>query len=521
MNALVKLWFLKLKGNIRNIFSKPTSAIFAILIIVLYGGLFIFSLMSGDDTLSMANFGSINNLILLILALNAFMIFAMLMQKKKALFFENDSFYLFAGPFKQSQVMKFLMSSIIMSALMLSAFSLIMMVLFGMDMAYDVPFLFLTFFSIALLNLFFVILIDYLYILSMNDERYKRVPKYVLGAFVILILAIFVWTLAQNDFDMKNGAILFLQSDLFYGVPMFGWVKLVLVSYVAGDMLGLSIGIVLLVGASSIIYWLMASYKGDFVEQAMQDAQEYTALYNDIKAGKRSTLSDKKLKDVSTTFKEGAQAILSKNMLLLRKTNDFIRVQDVITLTIYLVITLFTELGFMFFLYMMIFWLFNYIQGSDFMKDMNNYQIYLIPDSALKKLIYVILPTFLKLSVLIVAAMLVSTLVFQLQILDALQYFVMLLGYAALFVSGTVLSLRILKSRNNMIMESMLRMLICGLASLPSILLIIYIVNSQNFSALSMVSAMSLISLVLNFAISALIIWLCKGMMNGREIKSE
>lgn len=521
MDALIKLWVLKLKGNIRNVFSKPSSAIFAILIILLYGGLFIFSLTSGDQSLSMSNFVSINMVILLIIVFNAFFIFTMLAQKRKALLFENDSFYLFTGPFKQSQVMKYLMSNQLISAFMLSSISLIMIVIFGNELSFDVGFLVLVFFSIALLNLFFVIMIDYLYILSMGDERYKKVPKYVIGTYVILVLVIFVWILAQNNFDIKNGAMLFLESDLFYIVPMFGWVKLVLISYVANDVLALCIGILLLITSSSIIYWLMASYKGDFVEQAMQDAQEFTAYYREIKAGNRTSINDKKVKNITGEFKEGAAAILSKNILMLRKTNDFFRIQDVMTLSIYLIITLFTDLGFLFFLYMMIFWLFSSIQNSDFMKDMNNYQIYLIPDSGWKKLVYVILPTFFKTVILLSVAMVISSFIFQLNVLDALQYYIMLIGYASLFISGTVLSLRILKSRNNAIMENAMRMLICALASLPSILLIIYIMNSQNFSALSMITTMSLISLGLNFLISIVIIWLCKGMMDGREIKSE
>lgn len=45
-------------------------------------------------------------------------------------------------------------------------------------------------------------------------------------------------------------------------------------------------------------------------------------------------------------------------------------------------------------MYMMMFWLFTIVQNSDFMKDMNNYQIYLIPDHPLKKLLCVLLPTF-------------------------------------------------------------------------------------------------------------------------------
>ena len=64
------------------------------------------------------------------------------------------------------------------------------------------------------------------------------------------------------------------------------------------------------------------------------------------------------------------KAIFSKNMLLMRKTNDFIRMQDVMFVGIYLVITLIMGLGFSFSCYMLIFWMFSMIQNSDFMRDM-------------------------------------------------------------------------------------------------------------------------------------------------------
>ena len=52
---------------------------------------------------------------------------------------------------------------------------------------------------------------------------------------------------------------------------------------------------------------------------------------------------------------------------------------------IYLVITLIMGLGFSFYCYMLIFWMFSMIQNSDFMRDMKNYQIYLIPDAPIKE----------------------------------------------------------------------------------------------------------------------------------------
>ena len=151
---------------------------------------------------------------------------------------------------------------------------------------------------------------------------------------------------------------------------------------------------------------------------------------------------------------------------------------------------------------------------------MNNYQIYLIPDHPLKKMISVILPTFLKMIVPMVLALALSAVLYQSDMMTALQYGIMLLGYALLFISATVLSLRILKSRNNAMMENMLRMMIVVVAAIPSIALIIYFISKDTFTFATL-QQMTLLSLVMNIVISIVIILICAPMMNGREIKSE
>ena len=69
--------------------------------------------------------------------------------------------------------------------------------------------------------------------------------------------------------------------DRFYWVPLFGWIKMILVSYIASSWGLMLLGIGLLLISCMAAYLLLCGYKGDFVERAMQDAQEFTALYKD------------------------------------------------------------------------------------------------------------------------------------------------------------------------------------------------------------------------------------------------
>lgn len=522
MKALLYLYLTRMKGNIRNVFSKVSTAIFAGFMILLYGGMFIMILLNGDAALSMYNITDANIAIFVGIGFTLMMVCIMLMQSRKALFTENDAFYLFAGPFTRAQAMQFIMSQSIVSALLCGAVSMFMMVMIGSGLQYSFLFLLLVFFSHCLVYLFFTTLYYYVYLLTIRDEKkYKHISAIVVTVFAIVIAASFIAVLAQNHFVTDGIALKFLNSELFYFVPLFGWIKMVLVSCISGDVMLIVLGLVLLLASCGIVYYLMISFKGEFVEKAMQDAIEFTARYKEMKAGNRSSLKDKKIRDVkSKGFRKGAGAIFSKNMLIMKKSNSFLSFQDVIFIGIYLVISLIMDMGYMFFIYMMILWLFMTIQNAEFMREMDNYQIYLIPDTPFRKLWYLLAPYFIKYVFLVAVPVIIGGVLMQASVSEMIQYDIMLAGYSCLFISASVSATRLLKSRNNAIMENMLRMLIVLLASVPSIIVIVVVINLE-ITTVDVMTLSSILSLVMNFVISGIILYACKGMMNGREIKSE
>ena len=64
MKVLGKLYLLKLKGTIRNIFSKPSSAIFTIIMILLYGALIVMALSHPEIAMSVGNLQDVSMVIL-------------------------------------------------------------------------------------------------------------------------------------------------------------------------------------------------------------------------------------------------------------------------------------------------------------------------------------------------------------------------------------------------------------------------------------------------------------------------
>ena len=157
------------------------------------------------------------------------------------------------------------------------------------------------------------------------------------------------------------------------------------------------------------------------------------------------------------------------------------------------------------------------MNDAELLGDLKNYQIYLIPEKPLKKLVYAVIPAYLKIGMILGTAIIFAGILNRMPALDIIQYTCMLLGYAMVFLAGTILSMRLLKSRTNAMMENLLRMLIILVCAIPSGVLgvLCYFI----FRDLNMiVMAVSIITLVLNFAVSILIIVACQGMMNGREM---
>ena len=107
-------------------------------------------------------------------------------------------------------------------------------------------------------------------------SRFKRTAAIAALLYVLMVAAVYGMVVLQNDFALTGSGTLFLNTELFYWVPLFGWIKMILVSYIASSWGLMLLGIGLLLISCMAAYLLLCGYKGDFVERAMQDAQEFT-----------------------------------------------------------------------------------------------------------------------------------------------------------------------------------------------------------------------------------------------------
>ena len=128
------------------------------------------------------------------------------------------------------------------------------------------------------------------------------------------------------------------------------------------------------------------------------------------------------------------------------------------------------------------------------------------------------MPTFIKIFIVTAIAFILMGLYYQINLVMIFTYLLYVLGYTSIFISGNVLSLRILKSRSSAMFENFMRMIIMLIGSIPStiIIVVIYLIVGSRAIIWG-----SYVSLIMNFAVSFLILYGCRNMMNGRELKSE
>lgn len=521
MSALLKLWLLKGKGTIRNLFRKPSSAIFTTLMVLFYGGLFVMMFTMDEEIAIISKQFNIHLCIMIALGFCAMMIFMLMMQKKKALFLETDSFYLFSGPFTKESVMTYLSLQNVLRSMLFGALSLFIMVSYTMGMKLEILEYLMIFTVCSILVYFFLLLTDYLYILSITNEKYKRLSFIIASSLIVSILAVLLYSIIDANLNITDGLIQFVMSDIFYYVPVFGWAKLLLIAFIEKEFVSVIIGMILLLVSVVLLHYFFVHFKGDFYEKALEDSISYTEFYKSVKEGKSSSTKDIKIKkEINTTFKEGAWAVYSKNVLLMRKTKDLIGWKDVFIVGLYLAISYFSQLGYMFFMYMLMIYIYSAIEESSLLKEFENYQIYLIPDKPFKKLMAVILPNLARLLLISTIAMIVGGIAFSASFMEIVLNVISTYGYVCVFTAASILSVRILKSRTNKMMVSIIRMFLLLACVLPAVGLsvLLYIV----FENLSMVMYVATYApLVLNIVIAFLILFLCRNMLNGRELADD
>ena len=520
MKSLFYLSMTKWKGTIRNQFRSISSAILTIFMVLLYGGLFVAVFLIPSDAMSEVMNMQFNTALLMGLGVLALLCVTVLMNKRKALVYDTDAFYLFAGPYTRKQINGFILVQTWFQSAIYGLICSYVTAMMSFGNGFTVSMMLFSFVIYWLIMAFFLTLTDYIYLWSLVKKKHEIWNYVVVLLVVFSAAAVFFLSVQRTGYDLKNGYMDFALSREFYMVPFFEWGKWAINAFSQGNYVSMLWGILLLVGCNLVLGILFLHFQKDIVEQAVEDAKSVSDYMRKVRANKGNSIMDtKKVKGIKGEFPEGAKAIFYKNMLMMRKTGNFLRKQDIFVIVLYFVISYVCMPGhrFYMFCYMMMIWMFGLMNDAELLGDLKNYQIYLIPEKPLKKLFYAVIPAYLKIGIILGTAIIFSGVLNRMPVLDIVQYALMLLGYAMIFLAGTVLSVRLLKSRTNVMMENLLRMLIILVCAIPSSVLgVLCYFIFRDLNMIVMVT--SIFTLVLNFGVSILIMVACQGMMNGKQM---
>src|SRR5699024_8238946 len=132
MRSLLYLSFLKMKGAVRNQFRTPASALITILLIHLYGGLVIMDFAASSDNLMANGTLDTNSALLIGIVMTVLFAFTVMLNKRKALVFDTDAYYLFAGPYTRKQVNGYIMLQSLRQGVLYSLLGCYMIAMFSM-----------------------------------------------------------------------------------------------------------------------------------------------------------------------------------------------------------------------------------------------------------------------------------------------------------------------------------------------------------------------------------------------------
>ncbi len=299
MNALSYLFFVKLKAQLRRLFSKPTSAIVTLLVVgvlrifYLFGGAESGNDVGNDERSVSAGLDDV------VLRLCAVLMTIMILQKRSAIVTRDDAQFIFAGPFTRKQTLAYLLIETVEGSLLyaLIAVAYILMMM-SSTVILTVPLVLSLILSSLLMFYFAFALFTWFYFLELVKPR----AKWLKYGFLAVLLG-FIGLIAIRNVGFDGGGIQstitrFVADPLFNWVPVFGWCKMALIGLVSQDMTTCLIGFAATLLVCAGITALILNVKGDFYEQAIMDAEWISELRQNARVRRSSGGTNEKVVSV-------------------------------------------------------------------------------------------------------------------------------------------------------------------------------------------------------------------------------
>lgn len=520
MKHLIKLNITKKIATFRNYFAKPISAI-AMIIVLGFLAFSFYSLTVGPDDFGIDKDTTGLFLTAITLVISLFFVFAMIIPNRRSLFFEEDSYYLFIGPYTNRQLLTYASIDFLVQSISASLIVTGLICITSFAAAeLTIGFILLVFFLITVIVYLVSMVMQLIYLRDLIHNFKGNKKRYIVLAVLILsIVAVIAMSFIKHSGDVNDSLEGFYKGVEFYFIPLFGWLKLALDSFYSNSLLMLLLPMIGMVVLSLFLTYAFVNTKGYFFEQAMIDAVDFTAYYKNAKAGKVPERT-KKLGKANVKFGKYSNAIFSKNLLILKKTKKILKFNDI--MGIILVQFLSFSLGGEPLVYIgsIAVYLMANVEASSLKEELKSNYTYLIPDKPIKKLINSLFIPILKSAIFVLVCIIIPLVTQNINLKEFLILLGITLSMVAVFYAAQILSLRIMKSRDNMLVQQFLLLGLSIAFLLPSVC-IAAIFFAFTSDLLKLITVIVPIVVVINLVLSCVVFYLCSPMMSYNALNQD
>jgi len=358
----------------------------------------------------------------------------------------------------------------------------------------------------------------YIYIQDIAHEGLKKRLKKYAWIFFGVILAIYAVIWLTNGHDFGKAAITFFASPYYNAVPLFGWAKWAVAALLNGDYITGFIPATLLLAVSGFVLARMYySQDVDFYEKAQLDSVRLQQMVDVIRSSGYDAggVAIKKVRKARGSFREGAAAIMSRQLLEMKKRGPMLTFRDFINGLIYLVIGLAAGMDFIFVYTMIVFSMIVNTTTDSWNAEFKKPYIYLIPESPFRKLLYAVLPSIIKNVLAESVIVLAAAIIFKAGVQETVLSVILLAAYTLLFTSAGVFTYRIMGSMTNVVLLMVMRMLFIMAAAIPGgVLAIVMIAAARIEDTVLLMVPM----IIVNLLVALLFIFLSRKLLLQSEI---
>ncbi len=529
MKALSYLYFTTIKNSIKELRKNPGKLI-AIIFFIAMLALVVFS-RSLDSDLSSDNLRNIDELYAIVFALYSYLFIAASLKGLSS----GASFYtmadvslLFSTPISTKRILIYGLIKQMGTSLLVGVFLIYQYA--WLNMTYGLSFGGLI---VILIGYCIVVFCSQLaamaiYSFSSSDEKLQSKIKFTiigLTSFVILYIFYEVTTSGEN---IINSAVEAINSFWLNLLPVSGWLKMAVVGVFSANYIHIITGVGLTLLSVFIIVYVITKTRSDFYEDVLLATE---VSHSAITAKKEGHISDTrknvKVGKIGINKGVGANVFFYKHLIENRRSGLFLidRI-SIIFVIISIAYAFFTSNVikqndaniisiFIFATYMQIF---STATGR-WIRELTMPFVYMIPANPFSKLIKISKENILKITVEAILLFISIGIILGISPIDIAVCIVARIGFGILFMSGNILTERLLGSLNSKVIIMLLYIILMILLALPGIVIAIF--TSSSISVLDPIIAGLLITFIWNILISALVIFLCRDILNYAELNNR